>query len=232
MGRITVNLLVFLALPVGILVFAIMHMPVAYNGKEASVWFNEAKLGQPSPGMVAFREMGKRGVPVLQMALQSLDTGDKLKAVWMLGQLGPVASNAIPNLVNCLDDDPSGNLAIHALQSLGTIDPAQVDAIPILMLKLSDPNPGVSNCSADLLNKIEQARKARHLSVGVDDYEYALAFLHGSVQRVRIMGLRKLMQLSLNDKRVEATFQSLLNDTNDQIRAEALRRLKTSEAVR
>jgi HEAT repeat protein len=247
MKKIIFNILIFLLMPVAIVVMAIIHRPPTFEGKLIADWFDEMKIEQPSSastafqkigsaatsssaspenlGLTAFQRMGSAAVPVLQTELKSDDVSHRLKAAWALGRLGPVASNAIPDLILCLDDSVN-NLPIFAIQALETIAPAQVNAIPKLLSKLSDPNLGVSNCAADLLNKIELARKANNISMPVSEYEYANAFLRASSQRVRIMGLQKLMQISPQDERVVATFKTLLNDMNDLIRQQAAMFLK------
>jgi len=144
--------------------------------------------------------------------------------------LGPVASNAIPDLVQSLDD-PVNNLPIFALQSLATIAPVQMEEdVPKLLAKLNDSNEGVINCAADLLAKIEQARKAQNLPTHADEYEYDMTFLRSSAQRVRLIGLQRLMQLSPKDERVVSAFKALLNDSNVMVRGQAEFYLKNHES--
>lgn len=140
-----------------------------------------------------------------------------MKAAWALGELGPIASNAIPSLIDAMDD-PASNVEILAIQSLEKIAPEQVDAIPKLLSRLGDSNPGVSNSAADLLNKIEKARKARNLATYSNEYEFDMAFLHSTSQRARLFGLLRLMHFSVPDERVDSTLKALLTDTNSMIR--------------
>lgn len=229
-------------MPVAIVIMAIIHRPPTFEGKLIADWFEDIKIEQPSPAstdlstdgnaatsssaspenlsLAAFQRMGSAAVPVLQKELKSDNVSHRLKAAWALGHMGPVASNAIPDLILSLDD-PVNNLPVFAIQALETIAPEQVDAVPKLLSKLSDPNLGVSNCAADLLKKIEQARKAGNLPAYGDEYEYDMAFFHASSQRVRIIGLQRLLRLSPKDERVAATFKSLLNDSNDLIREQS-----------
>jgi HEAT repeat protein len=230
MKRSILNGLLFLCMPVGILVLAIMHRPPMFEGKEVVIWFNGVEASQSSPGLAAFKRMGRVAVPVLQQELKSEDVSSRVKAAWLLGQLGPVASNAIPDLVQSLDD-PVNNLPIFALQSLATIAPVQMEEdVPKLLAKLNDSNEGVINCAADLLAKIEQARKAQNLPTHADEYEYDMTFLRSSAQRVRLIGLQRLMQLSPKDERVVSAFKALLNDSNVMVRGQAEFYLKNHES--
>ncbi len=219
----------FLSMPLAIVIFAVIHRGPTFEGKRVTEWFREMKMGQPSPALTAFQRMGRAGMPPLQKALQSGQYSEKVKAAWALGQLGPVASNAIPDLVQCLDTG-LGGLDIFAMQSLERIAPAQVDAIPQLLAKLGDRDLGVSNTAADLLNKVERDRRARNLWTNSDEYGYDLAFLNASSQRVRLFGLLRLMHFSHPDERVAATFQTLLTDTNDMIRGQTALFFKTGRA--
>ncbi len=151
-------------MPLAIVVWVLLHRAPAFEGKEVREWFREMQTGQASPALTAFQKMGSAAVPPLQQALRTGVYSEQVKAAWALGQLGPVASNAIPELLHCLDGDlPS--IKVFAIQSLETIAPAQVDAVQKLVTMLADTNPGVSNCAADLLNKVERERKAIRGSV-------------------------------------------------------------------
>jgi hypothetical protein len=212
---------IFLCFPAVILICAIAHHEPAFEGKEIPVWFSEIKVGHPSPALAAFQKMGSAAVPVLQTELKSQDAGSRIKAAWVLGQLGPVASNAIPDLLQSLDN-PVNNLPIFALQSLETIAPAQVDDVSKLLSELCSTNIGVCNCAADLLDKIEQARKAANLPQYGDAYENAMVFLRSPAGRVRSMGVGRLIRLSPDDKRALTTLKSLLNDPDTVVRQQSV----------
>ena len=195
---------------------------------QAIDWFDEIEPGKASPSLTSFQSMGGAAVSVLRAELKSDDVSRKLKAAWALGSVGPAASNAIPDLISCLDD-PVNNLPVFAMQALGTIVPEQVTAIPQLLLKLSDPNQAVSNAAEVLLGKIEQARKACDLPTYSDEFGYDTAFLQASSQRVRLIGLQRLMRISPSDGRVEATFKSLASDSNNLIREQSILFTKNHE---
>ena len=57
-------------------------------------------------------------LPVLVDALQSDDYGIRCHTAWHLGQLGPVATAAIPALGRLLDDESIRNLAVDAIESI------------------------------------------------------------------------------------------------------------------
>jgi HEAT repeat protein len=217
MKRSSVSLVAFLSVPLLILALAIVRHQGGYRAVAIDTRFNQIKTGEQSPALVAVQELGGAVVPTLRKRLKSQDISDRIKAAWVLGQLGPVASNAIPDLIMCLDD-PVNNLPIFAIQSLEAIAPAQVDAVPKLLSKLSDANEGVSNCAADLLGMIEKERKARNLRMSSDDYEYDMAFVHASALRVRLIGLERLMRLSSSDERALRALKLLSNDSNAVVR--------------
>jgi HEAT repeat protein len=155
---------------------------------------------------------------------------DRLKGAWVLGQLGPVATNAVPDLIQSLDD-PRDVCVIYSIKALEHIAPARVEAIPKLLAKLADPNPGVSNCAADLLDRIERERNAAKLPAYGDQYGYDISFAHSSSQRVRLAGLQRLMSLSPSDDRVVPAFKALANDTNVTVREQAALFLKKQHIV-
>lgn len=220
----------FLSMPVAIVVMAMLHRGPTFEGKAIAVWFNTVKIGQPSPSLAAFQKMGGASVPVLQQGLKSEDMNDRLKGAWVLGQLGPVASNAIPDLIQSLDD-PKDVCVIYSIKALEHILPARVEAIPKLLAKLGDTNLGVSNCAADLLDRIERERKAANLPAYGDRSEYDMAFAHSTSQRVRLAGLQRLMRLSPSDDRVVPAFKVLANDTNVTVREQAALFLKKQHIV-
>ena len=217
MKRLAVNSVVFISLPLVILVTAIIHRPLTFSGKRVTVWLNEIRIGQPSPAVAVFQKMGAAGVASLRNALKSDDVSVRMKAAWVLGRLGPMASNAVPDLIQSMDDEAS-NVEIVSIQSLKYIGASQTNVIPKLLSKLSSTNLGVSNSAADWLNRILMEGEAGGICPYADEYEVDIAFLHSSSQRVRLFGLVRLMHFSVSDDRVASTLRTLLDDTNSTIR--------------
>lgn len=215
----------FFALPILFLIVVVSKRETSYQGKSASVWFEQIQtLGETNvngPQINALRSMGISAVPVVQNALKSSKRHDRAKAAWVLGQLGPVASNAVPDLILALDDaDPSTqNYAIAALAAIGT---TSEEAVPKLVAKLSSPNPAISYFAADLLDKIEHERQAKKLSpVSGDEYERAMSFVRAALPTVRVKGVNRLAKLAPKDERAAATLRLLANDPNGSVRQTA-----------
>jgi HEAT repeat protein len=206
--------------PVAILVLVAVRREPMYRGRPATAWLNAVKIQQQSSGLEALKAMGQRGVPSLRRALKSPEIPQRLKAAWTLGQLGPAAQEAVPDLMAALDDEAAA-VRVFSVQSLTTIGGSGDDLVSKLVAKLSDPNLGVSNGAADLLNKIEQERKAKHAPVWTNELGYAMAFLNASSERARLMGVGKLANCSREDGRVVQALKSLSNDTNEWVRQRA-----------
>lgn len=215
----------FLALPVLLLIVIVSKRATSFQGNSASVWFEQIQtLGETNangPQIHALRSLGISVVPVVQNALKSSQRHDRAKAAWVLGQLGPIASNTVPDLILALDDvDPGTQIyTIAALAAIGTSSEA---AVPKLVAKLSSPNPAISYFAADLLDKIERERQAKNLlPVSGDEYERAMSFVRAALPTVRVKGVTRLAKLAPIDERAAATLKSLANDPNGSVRQTA-----------
>src|SRR4051794_1763351 len=124
-----------LLLPAALLVVLILTQGPRYEGRTAIQWFDIMKMTGESPdrdpGLKALKIMGAPAVKVLQKYLKSPETVIKFRAAWALGQLGPVSSNAVPDLVNALKD-PDVMVQIVALQALTSIGTSRQDIVPSL----------------------------------------------------------------------------------------------------
>jgi len=215
----------FLSLPVLLLLLVVSKRAATYQGASALIWFEGIKgLGETnanSPEIIALRSMGTSALPVVQNALKSSKRYERAKAAWVMGQLGSVASNAVPDLILAIDDaDPSTqNYAIAALAAIST---TSEEAVPKLVAKISSPNPAISYFAADLLDKIENERQAKNLPpVSGDEYERAMSFVRAALPTVRVKGVNRLAKLAPKDQRAAATLKSLANDPNGSVRQAA-----------
>ncbi len=215
----------FLSLPVLLLILVISKRGATHQGMSASVWFEQIKtLGETnanSPEIIALRSMGTAALPVVQSTLKSSKRYERAKAAWVMGQLGPVASNAVPDLILAIDDaDPSTqNYAIAALAAIGT---TSEEVVPKLVAKLSSPNPAISYFAADLLDKIEQERKVKSLPPAAgDEYERAMLFVRAALPTIRVKGVTRLANLAPKDERAASALKSLSNDPNGSVRQTA-----------
>src|SRR5947207_8768343 len=130
------------------------------------------------PGLNALKGIGAPAVPVLRRALRSPSDGDRFKAASALGQRGPAANSAVPDLLKSLDDREI-SVQINAIQALTAIGASSEELISKLIPRLANPNWQMSTCAAELLIRIEKEKKrsSRSASVQFDD---AMAFLHAT----------------------------------------------------
>lgn len=218
---------IFFCLPVGMFITVFMNSRSTYQGKSALVWFEGVKMAEPSSSLDALKRMGKAAVPTLQLELKSESIGYRYRAAWVLGEMGPVARDAVPDLIQAMNDSDLV-VRFQAIKALNALDVTQEDLVPKLTA-LTDRNdwgvvksPGlgavVNESAADLLIKIEQSEKANHLLSSTNEYEYGMVFLRSPDLRVRVLGVNELAKLTHDDPRVVATMESLLKDTNALIR--------------
>jgi hypothetical protein len=92
----------------------------------------------------ALGRIGQPAVPELVNALGSLDPNIRLKAVEVLGRMGPEAAQAVPSLTKSLED-PDERIRKAAARTLGRIGPAAQEAVPALVRTLLDQPPTASN---------------------------------------------------------------------------------------
>ncbi len=220
MKKIIFYTVVFLCVPAGILVTAIIKREPTFEGKTAYIWLEIMPMGEPSSSLEALKKMGKTAVPALQAELKSQEIGYRCKAAWVLGQLGPVARDVVPDLIPLLEDDDMVVRA-NAIEALSKIDVLREDLIPRLIVRLSDDDLKVNCSAADLLNKIELERKAKNLPWVTNEFDYSMIFLRSPSLRVRLSGVDRLMKLPPEDERVAAVLKSLLDDKDPAMRQQS-----------
>ena len=88
----------------------------------------------------ALGRIGAAAVPALIEALRSSDAAVRLKAVEVLGRMGPDAKDAVPDLVRLLDD-PEEPIRRAATRTLGRIGPPAQEAVPAIVRTLLQPTP-------------------------------------------------------------------------------------------
>ncbi len=88
--------------------------------------------------------IGRAAVPALMGSLQSPDPVLRLRAIKILGRIGPDAEAAVPKLVVSLQD-PSQIVRKAAARTLGQIGPAASDAVGPLLQVMDEapPTPGL-----------------------------------------------------------------------------------------
>lgn len=103
---------------------------------------------------------GKKAVPGLIKRLSSKDRYARAGACRELGELGPVAAEAVPTLIHLLNDDPLNTVRFQAAAALGAIGPAAEAAVPDLIRALRHDKHGVPREAAKALGRLGPAGKA------------------------------------------------------------------------
>jgi HEAT repeat protein len=92
----------------------------------------------------------------LQELIQGLTSPHDVKRIHaglLLGRMGPEASEAVPTLLELLQDASIQNRRLAAW-TLGNIGQGAVEAIPALLVALRDSNDGVRKMACEALEKI------------------------------------------------------------------------------
>jgi HEAT repeat protein len=94
-------------------------------------------------------------VSVLRSALQAAENWtERMRAASALGEIGPAAKDAVPDLIACLPSNVDYVVA-YAAEALGKIGPEAASAVPPLVAKLGDEDDYVRVCAARALWRID-----------------------------------------------------------------------------
>ena len=107
---------------------------------------------------IALKEVGDSAIPYLIDALEDGQTEVCFYAAMALGGVGPLASEAVPYLIQVLKDQDVRAIAAWAL---GQIGPNAEDAVPDLIEALGDSKFIIRNVSAEALGRIGPNAKLR-----------------------------------------------------------------------
>jgi HEAT repeat protein len=99
------------------------------------------------------REDAAKDVKELLVTLKSEKVTERAAAARILGELGPAAKEAVPDLQAALAD-PDKDVRRCAARSLGDIGKASKPAVPALGKTLKDPDAPVRQASAYALGRI------------------------------------------------------------------------------
>jgi HEAT repeat protein len=124
-------------------------------------------MAEESHALDALKQMGKSAVPTLQLELKSERTGHRFKAAWVLSQLGPVARDAVPELIKATDDKDIV-VRVYAIRAIAAIGGPTNDLIPILKSKLADSQGAVRNSAAESLRTVEVESAANNISISTN----------------------------------------------------------------
>jgi HEAT repeat protein len=108
------------------------------------------------PVQEALGRIGPAAVPALTAALKDKDGDVRLRAASALSRIGAGAKEAVPTLIEALNDKQIQHLAVEAL---GKIGPDAKAALPILSEKLKDPAVGPRRRVARALLRIDPGQK-------------------------------------------------------------------------
>ena len=100
---------------------------------------------------------------MLQDKYQDRYQNTRWLALQLLQALGPDAAEAIPVLIEGLDEYPSKNHRLHAMRVLGAIGPAAKPAVPALSKYLAEEDDKIRKAALDALRRItkQQIPKSR-----------------------------------------------------------------------
>ncbi|MCD6049811.1 MAG: repeat-containing protein [Verrucomicrobia bacterium] len=213
----SILIILLLCLPVVVLVTAVINRSAAARRQTIPVWFEQMKVMERSQNLSVLSKLGEADVPMLREAMLSSRPSQRVKAIWVLGELKAAARPAVPEMVQALYDDDAGVRA-NAIQALAKIGVSDQGLIPVLLPRLNDPDLGMSGSVADLLTRIEEECRTQSAGAFSNRFEYVAAFLQASSPRARLMSLPKLTKLSQEDVRVSGAYDQLLNDSNGWVR--------------
>jgi len=114
-----------------------------------------AVVVQAIEGMAAFEA---EALPVASKALENERL--RLGAVFVLRRLGPMAKEAVPDLVRAMNKEQQLDVRREIFFALAAIGPASEEAIPELIKSLSHENVKVRNGATYALGKIGPAAKS------------------------------------------------------------------------
>lgn len=226
------RIIIFLCVPVGILALAYVRRELLFEGKPAAVWFEQLQIDEHSSALNALQKLGKGAVPTLRKALHSQQFYYRRKAAWVLGRLGSPANEAIPDLIQALDDQDV-IVVIYSLQSLAKMDAmiGKLEVIPKMTVKLDDPMWSMEAAAAELFCKIEQGRKSNSQPISKAEWDGIQALTHALNHGVQAMGARLLANFPLADVQVMATLKSLLTNSDGWVREQNAMYLKSNGIV-
>jgi HEAT repeat protein len=99
--------------------------------------------------------IGQPAIPRMVASVRMKLSSNPLRIIWALGEMGPVAQDAVPALIDVLSDDQ--NMRAEAAIALGKVGPGARDALPVLTDLISDGSYNVCAAAARAVIRIGQA---------------------------------------------------------------------------
>jgi HEAT repeat protein/S1-C subfamily serine protease len=182
-------------------------------------------LRDPQRGELARERLVKLGAAAaadLRRLLTDKDPENRRTAAYVLGQIGDLAFEAVPELSAALNDaDPSVRAA--AAQALGAMGKSGRPAIARLLKAIADADAGVREAVAEAIKKIGPP--------GKDDVPTLAEFLKDRDPAKRAAAASTLRQLKLEPDAAVSLFAPLLIDPDKRVKLEAIKAVCEAGAV-
>jgi HEAT repeat protein len=150
---------------------------------------------------------GSKVVPYVSQLFSEEHPDPRFKAAAILRHIGPRAAEAVPTLIDGINDADPGVQA-QVICALARIGPKSYDAIPALVDQLSHESEDIRICAALAIGRIHRGRKAETSLVNS-----VSALLEDPMPSVQTAGLISLISLGQKDK---DTVPLLINGLRDR----------------
>jgi HEAT repeat protein len=102
---------------------------------------------------------GPIAVPALRKALKDPDHDFRSKSIFVLGKMGPVGKEAVPDLIAVLKDDKDWRVRSSAISTLGKMGEEAEAAVPMIIKSLTDKDVSARLNAATALGQIGPAAR-------------------------------------------------------------------------
>ena len=174
-------------------------------------------LRDPQRGDQARERLVKFGAAAatdLRRLLSDKDPESRRIAAKVLGQIGDLAFEAVPELTKALSDSNS-SVRAAAAQALGAMGKSGKGALAQLLRSITDPDAGVREAVAEAIKKIGPPAK--------DDVPKLAELLRDPDPAKRAAGVATLRLLKLEPDVAVSLFAPLLKDPDKRIKVEAIK---------
>lgn len=151
---------------------------------------------------------GPKVVPYVAQLFSEEHSDPRFKAAAIFRHIGPRAAEAVPTLIDGINDADPGVRA-QVICALARIGPKSFDAIPALVEQLSHESEDIRICAALAIGRIHRGRKADASVVNS-----VSALLEDPMPSVQTAGLISLISLGQKDKDTVPLLISGLRDRN------------------
>ncbi|MFX1300807.1 MAG: HEAT repeat domain-containing protein [Promethearchaeota archaeon] len=150
---------------------------------------------------------GSKVVPYVSQLFSEEHSDPRFKAAAILRHIGSRAAEAVPTLIDAINDADPGVRA-QVICALARIGPKSYDALPALVNQLSHESDDIRICAALTIGRIHRGRKAEASVINSIS-----ALLEDPMPSVQTAGLISLISLGQKD---EDTVSLLINGLRDR----------------